>query len=84
MADLRATCTACGAEQSLGKRLRFERDKRGWSLRELAQRSGVSVRTLRRLEDDNASVSLRMIGAVAYAFGLTVAPNIVEKEPARD
>ncbi|MBV9456432.1 MAG: helix-turn-helix transcriptional regulator, partial [Bradyrhizobium sp.] len=36
--------------QRLAQRIRLERDSRGWSLAELAERSGVSKATISKIE----------------------------------
>jgi len=42
--------TPADAEQELGRRIRAERKRRGWTQAELAERSALSVATIGRLE----------------------------------
>jgi len=58
---------------ALGQRLRDERCLRGWTLEELAERSGVSKSLLSKIERDRVSPSLRTLKALASGLGLPLA-----------
>jgi XRE family aerobic/anaerobic benzoate catabolism transcriptional regulator len=54
----------------LARRAREARLARGWTIRELAERSGVSVRFLVQLEAGRGNISVRRLADLARAFGL--------------
>lgn len=56
---------------SLGRRVRAARTARGWTLRELSERSGVSLRFLVQLEAGDGNISVRRLTSVATALGTT-------------
>lgn len=56
---------------SLGKRVRFYREQRGWTLEQLAERSGVEVGTISALENRNSTRSNYAM-ALATAFDLSI------------
>jgi transcriptional regulator with XRE-family HTH domain len=56
---------------SLGARVRYYREKREWTLEDLAERSTVDVGTISALENRNSQRS-RFTGQLAKAFGLTI------------
>jgi XRE family transcriptional regulator, aerobic/anaerobic benzoate catabolism transcriptional regulator len=58
--------------RSLGQRARARRLERGWTLREVAERSGVSPRFLVQLEAGKGNISVRRLADVARA--LEIAP----------
>lgn len=62
------------------KRLRLEQDL---TLRELAERSGVSLRFLLQIESGRANVSVRRLADVASALGTSPAALLSEDEPSR-
>jgi transcriptional regulator with XRE-family HTH domain len=53
-------------------RLRTWRERRGWSLRELGERSGVSYVTLQRIEAGAMSPTVATLEKVANALGIVV------------
>lgn len=59
-------------DQRIARRLRALRVERGWSLDELARRSGVSRATLSRLENAEVSPTTSVLGRLCAAFGLTM------------
>jgi XRE family transcriptional regulator, aerobic/anaerobic benzoate catabolism transcriptional regulator len=59
--------------EALGIKVREGRIARGWTLRDLAERSGVSVRFLVQLESGRANISVKRLGEIAGAFGVTAA-----------
>ncbi|AWT54299.1 TetR family transcriptional regulator [Mycolicibacterium smegmatis] len=54
-----------------GERIRHLRTERGWSMRELAQRVGVSAATVCAVEKGATGVSLRRLEQYAHAFGMS-------------
>ena len=64
----------------LAARVRLERTGRGWSLAELAERSGVSKAMLSKIERDEASPTAATLVRIATAFGLTLAALLTPPE----
>ena len=64
-----------------GDVIRKRRDERNWSQEDLAQRSGVGVGKIRRIEsgDENYAASAQRL--LAQAFGTTVAAMMAEIPP---
>ena len=56
---------------ALGRRARAQRLSRGWTLREIAERSGVSPRYLVQLEAGEGNISIRRLADVAKALETT-------------
>lgn len=56
---------------TVGSAVRSQRERRGWSRRELAHHSGVSERFLAQLETGDGNISLRRFAEVAHALGTT-------------
>ncbi|MDX2092657.1 MAG: shikimate kinase [Kofleriaceae bacterium] len=56
---------------TIGSAVRAQRERRGWSRRELAASSGVSERFLAQLETGDGNISLRRFADVAHALGTT-------------
>ena len=59
--------------RALGDRVRAMRLQGGWTLREVAQRSGVSIRFLVQLESGRANISVRRLSDVAAALDTSAA-----------
>ncbi len=57
---------------TVGTAVRAQREKRGWSRRELAEHSGLSERFLAQLEGGDGNISLRRFAEVAHALGTTM------------
>ena len=66
--------------QRLAQRLRLERDSRGWSLAELAERSGVSKATISKIERAEGSPTAVVLVRLASAFDLTLAGLLLRAE----
>ena len=64
----------------IARRLRLERDTRGWSLAELAERSGVSKATISKIEREELSPTAVILVRLASAFDLTLAGLLVRAE----
>jgi XRE family aerobic/anaerobic benzoate catabolism transcriptional regulator len=58
---------------ALGRRARAIRLERGWTLRDVAERSGLSPRFLVQLEAGRGNISVRRLADVARALGTTAA-----------
>ena len=61
-------------------RLRLERDSRGWSLADLAERSGVSKATISKIERAEVSPTAVVLVRLASAFDLTLAGLMLRAE----
>src|SRR5262245_64677889 len=59
-------------ERRIAQRLKDLRQQRGWSLDELAGRSGVSRATLSRLENSAISPTTGMLSKLCAAYGMTM------------
>ncbi|MBI5319778.1 XRE family transcriptional regulator [Bradyrhizobium sp.] len=66
--------------QRLAQRIRLERDGRGWSLADLAQRSGVSKATISKIERAEVSPTAVVLVRLASAFDLTLAGLMLRAE----
>lgn len=64
----------------LARRIRLERDARGWSLADLAARSGVAKATIGKIERVEASPTAVILVRLAAAFDLTLAGLLVRAE----
>ena len=65
---------------ALGRRARSRRLARGWTLREIAERSGVSPRFLVQLEAGRGNISVRRLADVATALDTTPAALLTDDE----
>jgi transcriptional regulator with XRE-family HTH domain len=65
---------------SLGKRLRAARKKRGWTLAQLGQQVGLSVSYLSQVEREATMPSLPTLTAIARAFSVDVRDFFEEEE----
>ena len=66
--------------ESVGAAVRGQRERRGWSRRELAAASGLSERFLAQLETGQGNISLRRFADVAHALGTTPAALLAASE----
>jgi transcriptional regulator with XRE-family HTH domain len=76
--DVRAATDA-----DIGARLRAERLERGWSLTDLAERSGVSRAMINKVERGKSSPTASLLGRLSGAFGLTLSTLLARAEGAR-
>jgi transcriptional regulator with XRE-family HTH domain len=60
-------------EAALAHRIAQERAQRGWSLADVAERSGVSRSMLSKIERQEASPTATVLLRIASAFGVTLA-----------
>lgn len=58
--------------EAFGRRLRAARKKRGWTLAEVAKRSGVSITTISRAERGQLALSYEKFAALARALSLDI------------
>ncbi|MFC7448756.1 helix-turn-helix domain-containing protein [Rhodococcus daqingensis] len=65
----------------IGARIRLEREGRGWSLSELADRSGVSRAMINKVERGESSPTATLLGRLSGAFALTISQLISRAEP---
>ncbi|MGW2343007.1 helix-turn-helix domain-containing protein [Streptomyces sp. NPDC001661] len=66
--------------ERIGARIRAERDRRRWTLAELAEESGVSRAMIHRIERGESSPSAVILGKLSAAFRLSVA-TLLDPEP---
>ncbi|WP_160000308.1 XRE family transcriptional regulator [Roseomonas sp. 18066] len=64
----------------LARRLKTEREGRGWSLAELADRSGVSKAMISKIERDEVSPTAALLGRLSGAFGLSLSQLLARAE----
>jgi transcriptional regulator with XRE-family HTH domain len=64
----------------IAARLRLERDSRGWSLADLAERSGVSKAMISKIEREEVSPTAVLLVRLAGAFDLTLAGLLLRAE----
>lgn len=67
-------------DQSLGLRVRSERERRGWSLTELSGRAGVSRAMIHKVERGESSPTAALLGRLCGAFGFSVSTLIARAE----
>ncbi|MBL8832312.1 MAG: helix-turn-helix domain-containing protein [Rhodospirillales bacterium] len=68
------------AESQLADRIRVERASRGWSLADLADRSGVAKATISKIERGETSPTATILVRIAGAFDLTLAGLLLRAE----
>jgi transcriptional regulator with XRE-family HTH domain len=66
--------------ERIARRLRLERDSRGWSLADLAENSGVSKATISKIERAEVSPTAAILVRLASAFDLTLAGLMLRAE----
>jgi transcriptional regulator with XRE-family HTH domain len=64
----------------IAARLRIERESRGWSLADLAERSGVSKAAISKIEREEVSPTAVILVRLAGAFDLTLAGLLLRAE----
>src|SRR5688572_14099080 len=64
----------------IARRVRLEREARGWSLADLAERSGVSKASISKIEREEVSPTAVILVRLAAAFDLTLAGLLVRAE----
>jgi transcriptional regulator with XRE-family HTH domain len=71
-----------GLDHRLSVRLRAEREQRGWSLADLAERSGVSRAMISKVERGESSPTATLLGRLSGAFGVTLSQLLARAEAA--
>jgi DNA-binding XRE family transcriptional regulator len=61
--------------------MRAERERRGWSISDLAGRAGVSKSMISKIERAEASPTAALLGRMSGAFGMTMS-SLLEDQPA--
>jgi transcriptional regulator with XRE-family HTH domain len=69
-------------ERHLARRIKTEREMRGWSLADLAERSGVSKAMISKVERGESSPTAALLGHLSGAFGLTLSTLMARAEGA--
>lgn len=64
----------------LARRIRLEREARGWSLADLAEASGVSKAAISKIEREEVSPTATILVRLATAFDLTLAGLLLRAE----
>lgn len=68
----------------IGTRVRRLRGGHGWTLRELAERSGLSQRFMSQLEGGQANIAVGRLHSVAEALGVSLAELVEEQRASED
>ena len=66
--------------QRISARIRIERETRGWSLTELAERAGVSRAMIHKIERGESSPTATLLGRLSGAFGISMSMLIARAE----
>ena len=77
--DLEARAGADGVARAIGDRVRQGRNGRGWTLDQLAERSGVSRRMLVSIEQGSANPSIATLLLISDALGIGL-PALVDMD----
>ncbi|MBP8254622.1 MAG: helix-turn-helix domain-containing protein [Citrobacter sp.] len=64
----------------MSARIRIERESRGWSLTELAERAGVSRAMIHKIERGESSPTATLLGRLSGAFGISMSTLIARAE----
>ncbi|MCX2622676.1 helix-turn-helix domain-containing protein, partial [Klebsiella pneumoniae] len=66
--------------QRISARIRIERESRGWSLNDLAERAGASRAMIHKIERGESSPTASMLGRLSGAFGISMSTLIARAE----
>lgn len=66
--------------QRISGRIRLERESRGWSLSDLAQRAGVSRAMIHKIERGESSPTATLLARLSGAFGISMSTLIARAE----
>ncbi|AUH63836.1 helix-turn-helix domain-containing protein [Paracoccus zhejiangensis] len=69
-------------DNRIGARIRAERENRGWSLTELAERAAVSRAMIHKVERGDSSPTANLLGKLSGAFGLSMSTLMARAEAA--
>lgn len=64
----------------IGARIRIEREARGWSLTDLAERASVSRAMIYKVEKGESSPTANLLGKLSGAFGLSMSTLMARAE----
>ncbi|WP_186752867.1 MULTISPECIES: XRE family transcriptional regulator [Pseudomonas] len=64
----------------ISARIRLERESRGWSLSELAERAGVSRAMIHKIERSESSPTATLLARLSGAFGISMSTLIARAE----
>jgi transcriptional regulator with XRE-family HTH domain len=78
------TATFYDPSAAIAQRIKQERDARGWSLAELAERSGVSKAMISKIERGEASPTATILGRLSGAFGQQLSTLLTLAEQSSD
>ncbi len=67
-------------DRRIGARIRIERESRGWSLTELAERSTVSRAMIHKIERGESSPTAALLGRLSGAFSLSMSTLMARAE----
>ncbi|OKH86979.1 XRE family transcriptional regulator [Thalassospira sp. TSL5-1] len=67
-------------DQRIGARIRTEREKRGWSLTDLAEKSGVSRAMVYKVERGESSPTATLLAKLSGAFNLSMSALLLLAE----
>ncbi|WJV56010.1 XRE family transcriptional regulator [Prodigiosinella aquatilis] len=67
-------------DKRIGTRIKMERESRGWSLTELAERSTVSRAMIHKIERGESSPTATLLGKLSGAFQLSMSTLIARAE----
>jgi transcriptional regulator with XRE-family HTH domain len=67
-------------DRRLAERIRLEREIRGWSLTDLAKRSGVSRAMIHKVERGDSSPTAALLGRLSGAFSLSMSTLLARAE----
>ena len=68
--------------QRISARIRIERESRGWSLNDLAERAGASRAMIHKIERGESSPTASMLGRLSGAFGISMSTLIARADSA--
>jgi transcriptional regulator with XRE-family HTH domain len=64
--------TSVSGAEIIGKRLKSLRTERGWTLTEVAEKTGISVGTLSKLENNKTKLNFSSVNKLAEGLGIAV------------
>jgi len=67
-------------DRRIGARVRAERESRGWSLTDLAERAAVSRAMIHKVERGESSPTAQLLGKLSGAFGLSMSTLMARAE----
>ncbi|TDF62646.1 XRE family transcriptional regulator [Cupriavidus sp. L7L] len=79
-----STRTPSDPTDAISARVRIERESRGWSMGDLAERAGVSKAMISKIERGEASPTATVLGRLSGAFGLQLSMLLALAEQAGD